>query len=168
MLRSLDDSDRHASWAIIICPESFHAETLKIGSSPQTHRKMHVRFMCRTMAGHTKEARAGPNDALFPFASMAFEIRMFSRSGNQHSFCNSQPGSVHLSLAPTRIMKWEYATVVVETSGWFITGKIDGKTFNDKLNEFGEQGWELVSVYDTNFANGGTGDVIAVFKRPMA
>ncbi len=64
-------------------------------------------------------------------------------------------------------MKWEYSTVMFEASRWFLGGKIDGQKFNDRLNQFGEEGWELVSVFDTNFNEGGTRDVVAVLKRPM-
>jgi hypothetical protein len=32
----------------------------------------------------------------------------------------------------------------------------------------GEEGWELVNVFDTNFTQGGTRDVVAVLKRPMS
>jgi len=65
-------------------------------------------------------------------------------------------------------MKWEYRTVVFEVPGWFIGGKLDGEKFNDRLNQLGEEGWELVSVFDTKFAQGGgTRDVVAVLKRPM-
>ena len=36
----------------------------------------------------------------------------------------------------------------------------------DRLNELGAEGWELVSVFDTN--NGGsTLEVVAVLKRPL-
>lgn len=54
-----------------------------------------------------------------------------------------------------------------EVSGWFIGGKLDGQRFNDRLNELGEEGWELVSVFDTNCTQGGTRDVVAVLKRPV-
>ncbi len=64
-------------------------------------------------------------------------------------------------------MKWEYMTVVFETSAWFLGGKLDGEKFNDRLNKLGEEGWELVSVFDTDYLKGGTRDVIAVLKRPM-
>lgn len=64
-------------------------------------------------------------------------------------------------------MKWEYRTLVFDTSGWFLGGQLDGKQFNDRLNVAGEEGWELVSVFDTNFLHGQTREVIAVLKRPM-
>ncbi|NMA85976.1 MAG: DUF4177 domain-containing protein [Tissierellia bacterium] len=37
--------------------------------------------------------------------------------------------------------------------------------FNSKLNELGEQGWELVSCISTNAGYGITREIIAVFKR---
>ncbi|MPN42032.1 hypothetical protein SDC9_189588 [bioreactor metagenome] len=57
---------------------------------------------------------------------------------------------------------------MLEASRWFLGGKIDGNLFNDHLNKLGEEGWELISTFDTNFAHGGTRDVVAVFKRPAA
>ena len=64
-------------------------------------------------------------------------------------------------------MKWEYRTVMFDASGWLLGGKLNGQQFNDQANRLGEEGWELVSVFDTNFNQGGTRDVVAVFKRPM-
>lgn len=61
--------------------------------------------------------------------------------------------------------KWTYATAKFETSGLTRT-KFDEGAFDDKLNEYGAQGWELVSVFDTNAGDGGTKFVLAVFKRP--
>ena len=65
-------------------------------------------------------------------------------------------------------MKWEYVTVMFEASGWFLGGKLDGGKFNERLNGLGQEGWELVSVFDTNMNQGGTRDVVAVLKRPLA
>ncbi len=64
-------------------------------------------------------------------------------------------------------MKWEYTTVMFEATGWFLGGKLDGQKFNDRLNKLGEQDWELVSVFDTNMAEGATRNVVAVLKKPM-
>ncbi len=63
-------------------------------------------------------------------------------------------------------MKWEYFTVAFVASGFWLGGKLDGNAFNAKLNEMGQQGWELMSVFDTNTSSGQTRDVFAVFKRP--
>jgi hypothetical protein len=62
-------------------------------------------------------------------------------------------------------MKWEYMTVMFMAKGFWLGGKLDGNAFNEELNKLGEQGWELVSVFDTNMAQGQTRDVIAVLKR---
>ena len=64
-------------------------------------------------------------------------------------------------------MKWDYLTVKFTTSGWFLGGILDGEKFNDRLNQLGQEGWELVCVFDTNMAEGQTRDVVAVLKRPM-
>ena len=39
---------------------------------------------------------------------------------------------------------------------------MDGKKLNDRLNELGEEGWELVSVFDTNMLEGKTRDVYGI------
>ncbi len=64
-------------------------------------------------------------------------------------------------------MKWEYLTIKFGTTGWFLGGMLDGQKFNDRLNCLGEQGWELVSVFDTNMSQGQTRDVVAVLKKPL-
>jgi Domain of unknown function (DUF4177) len=63
-------------------------------------------------------------------------------------------------------MKWEYMTVMFMATGFWLGGKLDGEAFNKKLNELGAEGWELVSVFDTNMLHGQTRDVVAIFKRP--
>jgi hypothetical protein len=64
-------------------------------------------------------------------------------------------------------MKWEYTTVIFDTSTWIFAGKLDGQEFNDRLNRLGEEGWELASVFGTSLTEGGTRDVVAVLKRPI-
>jgi hypothetical protein len=63
-------------------------------------------------------------------------------------------------------MQWEYMTLVFAATGFILGGKLDGKKLNDRLNELGEEGWELVSVFDTNMHDGTTRDVYAILKRP--
>ncbi|WP_058304126.1 DUF4177 domain-containing protein [Gorillibacterium timonense] len=60
--------------------------------------------------------------------------------------------------------RWEYKTIQVKTSG-FWGGKLDDNEFELHLNALGNEGWELVSVFDTNQAQGATMMVVAVFKR---
>jgi hypothetical protein len=64
-------------------------------------------------------------------------------------------------------MRWEYTTVIFETSTWIFAGKLDGQKFNERLNRLGEEGWELVSAFPTSLIEGGTRDVVAVLKRPI-
>lgn len=63
-------------------------------------------------------------------------------------------------------MKWEYTSILISSTGWFATGEIDVQKLTDHLNELGEEGWELVNTFDTNYDQGATRDVIAVLKRP--
>jgi hypothetical protein len=62
-------------------------------------------------------------------------------------------------------MRWEYTTVMVAAQGFFIGGRLDGQKLTDHLNVLGDEGWELVSVFDTNMMQGMTRDVVAVMKR---
>ena len=63
-------------------------------------------------------------------------------------------------------MKWEYKTVKVDTKG-FGGGKFDNDSFEQILNGLGQQGWELVSTFDTNQVHGASRHVIAILKRPI-
>lgn len=61
---------------------------------------------------------------------------------------------------------WEYRTEQFETKG-FMGGKLEVNAFQDKLNQLGKEGWELVSCFDTNMTDGQSRYVIAVFKRAL-
>jgi hypothetical protein len=63
--------------------------------------------------------------------------------------------------------KWEYNTVTFETTG-FGGGKLNTESFNDRINILGQQGWELVSCFDTNMFYGETKVVVAVMKRAVS
>ncbi|WP_274650890.1 DUF4177 domain-containing protein [Paenibacillus humicola] len=60
--------------------------------------------------------------------------------------------------------QWEYRTMKYRTGG-FLGGKVNTDDFEVGLNLCGSEGWELVSCFDTNSAQGESRDVIAVFKR---
>ena len=62
-------------------------------------------------------------------------------------------------------MKWEYMTLAISAGGFFLGGKIDGQALTDRLNVCGQDGWELVTVFDTNIHQGATRDVFALLKR---
>lgn len=67
-------------------------------------------------------------------------------------------------------MGWEYRNVQFDfDSAAFISqgGLFDSVAFDRELNRLGWDGWELVSVFDTNSIRGGTRYVVCVFKRPL-
>lgn len=59
---------------------------------------------------------------------------------------------------------WEYRTIKFKTGG-FLGGKLDPEEFEIELNQHGNEGWELVSCFDTSKYQGESRDIIAVFKR---
>jgi hypothetical protein len=65
-------------------------------------------------------------------------------------------------------MKWEYMTLMLPASGLILGGKIDAQKFTDRLNQLGNERWELVSIFDTSMLDGKTRDVFAVLKRGVA
>lgn len=64
--------------------------------------------------------------------------------------------------------KFEYATVVFDTRSLIRAPELDGDLFGKKLDEYGCQGWELVSLVPLNRYSGDTSSVVAVFKRALA
>jgi len=57
--------------------------------------------------------------------------------------------------------KWEYMSTREEVS----SGGFLDILYDNKLNELGEQGWELVSFFITNVKPTYSAAVISVFKR---
>ena len=67
-------------------------------------------------------------------------------------------------------MGWEYQNVSFNfDASAFISqgGLFNSEHFNLELNRLGWDGWELVSVFDTNDVRGSSRYVVAVFKRPL-
>ena len=62
-------------------------------------------------------------------------------------------------------MKWEYKTIKLAATGFWMGGKIDEVKLDALMNDLGSQGWELTAALDTNEAYGNTRDVVVVFKR---
>ncbi len=58
--------------------------------------------------------------------------------------------------------KWEYKTIKLKG---FQGGILEIEDFDDALNKLGQQGWELVSCFSTNAAQGYGREAITVFKR---
>jgi hypothetical protein len=63
--------------------------------------------------------------------------------------------------------KWEYMTLMLSATSFWGGGRLDGQALTNRLNELGVEGWELVSVFDTNQFRGETRDVVAVLKRSL-
>lgn len=60
---------------------------------------------------------------------------------------------------------WEYKTIKFNPKG-FLGGVVDIPTLDAALNDLGAQGWELVSVFDTNMiVDGATREIVATLKR---
>ena len=74
------------------------------------------------------------------------------------------PRAIGSVLGMSDHVRWEYKTVALAAHGW-TGGKVDQPKLEQMLDELGSQGWELVSVFDTNSYQGATRDVLAVLKR---
>ncbi len=63
--------------------------------------------------------------------------------------------------------KFEYKTLTIALKkAAFSSRKIDGESLSKELNEFGENGWELVSKIDS-VTDGWTSQIVLVFKRKI-
>ncbi len=62
--------------------------------------------------------------------------------------------------------RWEYQTIRFEVKG-VMGGILDIDAFQEELNQMGQEGWELVTCFDTNMSQGQSRYVIAVFKRKL-
>lgn len=63
-------------------------------------------------------------------------------------------------------MKWEYKTIRFAKRK-FITSSLDTDLLNEKLNAYGDRGWELISCQVTTSIWGLPTMAIAVFKRKV-
>jgi hypothetical protein len=63
--------------------------------------------------------------------------------------------------------KWEFLTIKLETSGWLVGGNFNETKLDEYMNILGEDGWELVSAFDTNKNQGASKDIVAIFKREL-
>ena len=61
--------------------------------------------------------------------------------------------------------KFEYRILEVEAVGFWSGGKVDSQEIVIKLNELGEEGWELTSSFSTNKYQGQSRAAILVLKR---
>lgn len=61
--------------------------------------------------------------------------------------------------------RWEYRTLKFKIGSFWGGVKVDENEFESKLNEAGEQGWELVSCVDTSEHQGQSKELIVIMKR---
>jgi len=60
--------------------------------------------------------------------------------------------------------QWEYKTIKIKTGG-FLGGKVDEEQLEQQLNDYGCEGWELASCFDTSSYQGQSREIVIVFKR---
>lgn len=68
-------------------------------------------------------------------------------------------------LTPPR-QRWEYHVISLDTRGIF-GANVDLQSLYGKLNELGEDGWEVVSSSPINAGQGYSQEVLFVLKRPL-
>ena len=63
--------------------------------------------------------------------------------------------------------KFEYKILTMDIrQGWSLTAeKLDGDILMEKLDAYGSDGWELVNTVDTNLREGGSNELVMIFKR---
>ena len=57
--------------------------------------------------------------------------------------------------------RWEYKIINIRSENY----RLDPNAVT-QLNEFGDEGWELVGLTSVNFKSGATDNIALVFKRP--
>jgi hypothetical protein len=69
-------------------------------------------------------------------------------------------------------MRWEYRAFSLGASSGFwpfaAGGDIEGDEITATLNRLGQEGWELVSAFDTSDVRGQTRMVVCILKRPIS
>jgi hypothetical protein len=60
--------------------------------------------------------------------------------------------------------KYEYKVLDVLAKGFF-GGKVDFQELSDRLNELGEEGWEVTGMEDTNMYEGASRSIVIILKR---
>ena len=59
--------------------------------------------------------------------------------------------------------RWEYKIINIRSENY----RLDPNAVT-QLNDFGDDGWELVGLTSVNFKSGATDNIALVFKRPLA
>lgn len=61
-------------------------------------------------------------------------------------------------------IRWEYMVLDSRVTNFF-QPNLDGVALTSRLNELGEQGWEVVSMSAMEMTDGRTRDMVIVLKR---
>lgn len=64
------------------------------------------------------------------------------------------------------MQSWEYTTVLAKAAGVF-SGKMKTGDIDAVLKQHGDQGWELVSVFQGSNVSSNLPGVLLFFKRPV-
>jgi hypothetical protein len=64
-------------------------------------------------------------------------------------------------------MRWEYFVQTIDVTGFLTVGKVNPRELQDVMNHYGNQGWELVSIFDTSSSGGGSRYIVLTFKRSL-
>ena len=64
-----------------------------------------------------------------------------------------------------RAPRWEYKTLHIDVQGFF-GPKVKPEALDAELNAHGDAGWELVSAFDVNRADGTSSALLLLLKRP--
>jgi hypothetical protein len=59
-------------------------------------------------------------------------------------------GVYHLNVKDGCMNKWEYKIIKVHVKREFLSSQFDVKAIEEKLNDLGQQGWELVRMDSFN------------------
>jgi hypothetical protein len=65
---------------------------------------------------------------------------------------------------------WEYKVIAIDAHEgqrfFHLGGEIHAEPTSKRLTDLGNEGWELVSSFDTNWGHGASRKYVFVFKRP--
>jgi Domain of unknown function (DUF4177) len=64
-------------------------------------------------------------------------------------------------------MRWEYLVHSASAEELLSTGQIRPRDMEEMLNQYGRQGWELVSAVESLGGPDGSRLVVFTFKRPL-
>ncbi|PKM95632.1 MAG: DUF4177 domain-containing protein [Firmicutes bacterium HGW-Firmicutes-1] len=61
--------------------------------------------------------------------------------------------------------RWIYKVIEFDPKKSFMGGKVDCNNIEQRLNELGRQGWEVISNFTTNEGYGNTKKLVYTLKR---